>query len=375
MGEPSFNIHLQCKRDFCSIFDIQTLFTLRVVVLSCQFNPTYTLACNDGAQVHKLLFPDEINGNSHSISEAVYLDHTGATLYAKSQLQSYHDSLLKNMYGNPHSSSLSSENTSGMIQDVRQEILSFFNTTSDEYHVIFTCNATHGIKLVAENFKFQNANDSTESASWFAYLQDNHTSVVGIRAAALEKGVNVRVIDYKESSGKTLSAILQHETSILGNREMILNGGVTKNPPSENVPNNLFAFPAMSNFSGHKYPLEWVSIAQKGSLFSNDPSGRWLVLLDAASFVSTSALDLCSYHPDFVPVSFYKLFGFPTGLGALLVSVKGAEALSKIYFGGGSVSAYSSDTDFHVLKASLQDRLVLSDFKYEYIKMLYVEMV
>ncbi|CAB3976894.1 molybdenum cofactor sulfurase 3 isoform X2 [Paramuricea clavata] len=296
-----------------------------------------------------------------NLNEAVYLDHTGATLYAKSQLQSYHDDLLKNMYGNPHSSCLSSEKTSYMIDDVRHEILSFFNTTSDDYHVLFTFNATHGIKLVAENFKFHTVNDSTiMSNSWFVYLQDSHTSVAGIRAVALEKGVNIRIVDYKESSQETLSVTLQNKSNIINstviNNHSSINGDVSENLPSDNIPKNLFAFPAMSNFSGHKYPMEWISSAQNKGLFSNEFPGKWFVLLDAASFVSTSELDLSSYHPDFVPISFYKLFGFPTGLGALLVSVRGGEALRKTYFGGGSVSAYSSDTDFHAFKPSLQDR-------------------
>ena len=43
--------------------------------------------------------------------------------------------------------------------------------------------------------------------------------------------------------------------------------------------------------------------------------GRWLVLLDAASYVSTCRLDLSRCTPDFVCMSFYKMFGFPTGLG------------------------------------------------------------
>jgi selenocysteine lyase/cysteine desulfurase len=38
------------------------------------------------------------------------------------------------------------------------------------------------------------------------------------------------------------------------------------------------------------------------------------VVLDAAAFVATHPLDLSSVHPDFVDISFYKLFGFPTGL-------------------------------------------------------------
>ena len=288
----------------------------------------------------------------------MYLDHTGATLYAKSQLQNYHDDLMKNMYGNPHSSCLSSEQTLFMIDDVRQEILSFFKTSSDEYSVIFTCNATHGIKLTAENFEFQTGSDSMASRSWFVYLQDNHTSVIGIRAVALEKGVQVRVVDYQESLQETLSLALENSSDLHGeaNESSTTRSKVTS-LTGTTCHNNLFVYPAMSNFSGRKYPFDWIlSVQSEKGPFSDEISGKWFVLLDTASYVSTSQLDLSLYRPDFVPISFYKLFGFPTGLGALLVSVRGTEALNKTYFGGGSVSAYASDTDFHVFKSSLQDR-------------------
>ena len=46
---------------------------------------------------------------------------------------------------------------------------------------------------------------------------------------------------------------------------------------------------------------------------------QWKVLLDAAAFVPTRPLDLTAFPADFVTVSFYKIMGYPTGLGALLV--------------------------------------------------------
>lgn len=46
---------------------------------------------------------------------------------------------------------------------------------------------------------------------------------------------------------------------------------------------------------------------------------QWKVMLDAAAFAPTQPLDLTEFPADFVAVSFYKMFGFPTGLGALLV--------------------------------------------------------
>ena len=52
----------------------------------------------------------------------------------------------------------------------------------------------------------------------------------------------------------------------------------------------------------------------------------WDVIVDAAAFVPTSRLDLSVWKPDFVPISFYKMFGYPTGIGALLARRDGARA-------------------------------------------------
>lgn len=45
-------------------------------------------------------------------------------------------------------------------------------------------------------------------------------------------------------------------------------------------------------------------------------------------------------------LSFYKIFGYPTGLGALLVRRDSLQILRKGYFGGGAVSASVADADF-----------------------------
>jgi molybdenum cofactor sulfurtransferase len=90
--------------------------------------------------------------------------------------------------------------------------------------------------------------------------------------------------------------------------------------------NGLVAFPAQCNFSGHKYPLDWIEEIQRGKLagalsaeFEINKKGnckkpdRWFVLLDAAAFVATNELNLSKFPADFVVLSFYKMFGFPTG--------------------------------------------------------------
>ena len=80
--------------------------------------------------------------------------------------------------------------------------------------------------------------------------------------------------------------------------------------------NHLFVYPAESNFSGRKFPLSWEN---KYHNYSGSSRGRWFVLLDASAYVSTNSLDLSQHPFDYVALSFHKMFGYPTGLGALLV--------------------------------------------------------
>ncbi|HRI18165.1 MAG TPA: aminotransferase class V-fold PLP-dependent enzyme, partial [Burkholderiaceae bacterium] len=90
----------------------------------------------------------------------------------------------------------------------------------------------------------------------------------------------------------------------------------------------LLAFPAQSNFSGVKHPLTLIEAARRQG---------WQVLLDAAAFVPTNRLDLSVHAPDFVVMSFYKMFGYPTGVGCLLVRNEALAALRRPWFGGGTV--------------------------------------
>lgn len=131
----------------------------------------------------------------------------------------------------------------------------------------------------------------------FAYLLDNHTSVQGMREIIKEKAESILCIE--EISEKSFKVHLMH-----GNNDHNNNG------------NSLFVYPAQSNFCGRKYPLEWTKkIHEHQMTFQGSFPGRWFVLLDAASYASTSHLDLSRHRPDFVTLSFYKMFGLPTGLG------------------------------------------------------------
>jgi len=99
---------------------------------------------------------------------------------------------------------------------------------------------------------------------------------------------------------------------------------------------NLFAYPAQSNFSGVQHSLEWIS----------QPQARgWDVLLDTAAFVPTNYLKLNQWHPDFVSISFYKMSGYPTGVGCLLASRSALSKLRRPWFSGGTITVASVQGD------------------------------
>ncbi|XP_060080164.1 molybdenum cofactor sulfurase-like, partial [Ylistrum balloti] len=286
-----------------------------------------------------------------------YVEHVGTTLYARSQMEAFQRDLLGNLYGNPHSNSLSSCLATDVIDQVRYRILQHFNTNHEEYSVVFTSGCTGALKLLAETFTFDplsqsnqcdsysiNCNISKRQKGSFIYLLDNHTSVQGMRETMATRARLVYCLD---------TTILDCDRDI----EEVKEGLIFKTEHSEPGGNNLFAFPAQSNFSGTKYPLSWLAKVCHGQFeFQKQLTGQWYTVLDAAALICTSVLDLEKYKPDFVTLSFYKMFGFPTGIGALLVRNQSAHVLQKRYFGGGTVEVSTAQEDFRVFRQSISDR-------------------
>ena len=246
----------------------------------------------------------------------IYLDYTGGGLYAESQLREHFELLSRNVFGNPHSLNPTSRAMTELVERARASVLDFFHASPDEYAVIFASNASHALKLVGEAYPFQ-------PGGQFLLLFDNHNSVNGIREFARAKGASFTYLPVMAPELRVEEALLH---SFL---EQGSNGA-----------HHLFAFPAQSNFTGVQHPLEWIEAAQ---------ARGWDVLLDGAAFVPTNRLDLSRWHPDFVPLSFYKMFGYPTGVGCLLARKAALSKLHRPWFAGGTVWGISVQGDGYVM--------------------------
>jgi molybdenum cofactor sulfurtransferase len=111
----------------------------------------------------------------------VYLDYTGAGLYADSQLAEHLELLSTNVFGNPHSLNPTSAAMTQLVEHARAAVLDFFGAGPDEYVAIFTPNATGALRLVGEAYPFRRGDR-------FLLTFDNHNSVNGIREFARARG-------------------------------------------------------------------------------------------------------------------------------------------------------------------------------------------
>jgi selenocysteine lyase/cysteine desulfurase len=60
-------------------------------------------------------------------------------------------------------------------------------------------------------------------------------------------------------------------------------------------------------------------------------------LVDGAALAATSTVNLSDYPIDAMAVSFYKMFGYPTGVGALIIRTAFLARLKRPWFAGGTV--------------------------------------
>jgi selenocysteine lyase/cysteine desulfurase len=182
------------------------------------------------------------------------------------------------------------------------------HASPEEYTVIFTPNASGALKLVGESYPFA-------QGGRYLLTFDNHNSVNGMRKFAQAKGAAITYVPLEPPDLRVNEAQLSR----------LLEQADQGQP-------NLFAYPAQSNVTGVQHPLDWIAQAQKLG---------WDVLVDGAAFVPSNRLDLSVWHPDFVPLSFYKMFGYPTGVGCLLARKAALAKLRRPWFAGGTITLSS----------------------------------
>ena len=216
----------------------------------------------------------------------VYLDYTGGGLYAESQLRRHHELLAGGVLGNPHSHNPTSLASTALVDGAREcGACASSAQRPTEYEVIFT--PTRAARSSSWASRTPSAQAAPTCSLRQPQLGERHARVRAppgrvrhVRACAQTRSCG----SMSDSSRERCRSRLPRATT-----SVRLPGAV-----------QLQRCPAPARVGRPAHDQGWD------------------VVLDCAAFAPTNRLDLTVIKPDFVPLSFYKMFGYPTGAGALL---------------------------------------------------------
>ncbi|KAK3906936.1 pyridoxal phosphate-dependent transferase [Staphylotrichum tortipilum] len=275
------------------------------------------------------------------MNQGTYLDHSGATIYAHSTIHRTTDRLLTNLYGNPHSANHPAQLSGDTVDAVRLQTLRFLGADPAHFDLVFTANATAAIKLVADAFR-DLAERTRAGSFWYGYHREAHTSLVGVRELV---GPARRDHHQQQQQPREQHRCFEGDADV----EAWLRGSPSGISDDDGRVSSLglFAYPGQSNLTGRRLPLSWAGRLRAAGRGRARPDLRdTYTLLDAAALAMTSPMAAVfadpDAAPDFVCLSFYKVFGFPD-LGGLVVRRESGHILAlRKYFGGGTVSMVST---------------------------------
>ncbi|CDR87361.1 related to molybdenum cofactor sulfurase HxB protein [Sporisorium scitamineum] len=266
------------------------------------------------------------NEQCPQLSDACYLDAAAAPPFPSGLVTAVAQDLAGKLLSNPHSKSPSAISTADQIAATRLRVMRelFGIQDTHNWHLVLTSGTTASLKLVGESFDWAPFAQSRSGKPGFSYLDESHTSAIGIR-------------DLAERAGVSSTSLAENVMGNVGQEGLVV-------------------LPLQCNATGKRY----VNLMKRVCRSKADNAS---VMVDAASYLSSSQrLDLSQLSadetPDMVAFSFYKIFGYPTGLGGLLVKTSAVPRLShKTYYGGGTVDSILAGTRWTKPKKDFEARL------------------
>lgn len=268
---------------------------------------------------------------------SVYLDYTGAALYPASLVKNHYQWLKHSVAGNPHSTSPASLHSSKFMDEARQAVLAFFDADEAEYDVVWTSNASGGFKIIGETYDFRQKK--------VLIPRDAHNSLNSLARKAEAGGGQFEFIEFDGQQQDAISPAAYlaalcgpslASTSSSANTTATFGGGEK----------GLIFFTGQSNITGAKLDLtQLLPVAKQHG---------WDVGLDAAALAPSTRISLREHKGvvDFMVVSLYKICGYPTGLGALILKKEQYAKLTQkpTFFGGNIVGITMDKFDFSLVE-------------------------
>ena len=217
------------------------------------------------------------------------------------------------VFGNTHSINQAATSTERYEHKARAAALAFLETDSTLHTNIFTAGASASVNLI--RYHYFSAQRMAQVASKGGKVrlllsEDMHNSLNGMRTIP---GAEVHLLPVHPVSLRVDESQFCAALKRLGEND-----------------EGLVMLTGQSNLSGVRNDPALLQLAKHAG---------WDTFFDIAAWIPTTDFSLRN-HPyiDFVPISWYKVLGDPTGLGSLIVNQNAWSKLHKDYFSGGTVT-------------------------------------
>lgn len=243
---------------------------------------------------------DRLRADEYPHLDKVCLDYCGFGLFSYLQSCNPSDSTasftLSEITANLSNHALYGAAEKGTCEhDVKARIMEYLNIPESEYCLVFTVSRGSAFRLLAECYPFGT------NKRLLTMFDHESQSVNWMAQSARDKGAKAYTAWFKWPTLKICSTEL---------RKLI---STKKRRRKKDSATGLFVFPVQSRVTGAKYSYQWMALAQQN---------HWHVLLDAGALgpKDMDSLGLSLFRPDFIIISFYRVFGAdPTGFGCLLI--------------------------------------------------------
>ncbi|OHT10038.1 molybdenum cofactor sulfurase [Tritrichomonas foetus] len=290
-----------------------------IQALTLPYNSNFNLADLNGMNYSQMV--DFIRTkNLYRARNITYLDYATSNLYPDLIINEMSKNLKKNLYGNTHSESKSSDLSTDAVENLRRRILKYLGTTLAKYTVIFTYSNGQAMKILAEALPLN-------SSSYYFYSKSSDFDMIGLKSYANDKKAKLHDFDF--ISINNISKFDGFSSSGL----------------------HLVSFPLVDLFDGTTVTKEQM----KQVISLNSSESFVVTLADASYYLSFNKLNLSETPFSAVSFSFEHLFGFPK-LGVLVIENNLVNILQKPYFGGGTLVYALPSDNFAKLRLKPSER-------------------
>lgn len=332
------------------------------------------------------LLEDQGMHQDDSMQRIVYLDYAGAGLPSRRQLEAMLQQDLRMVSANPHSTGPAAGQTLQLLESARKRVLDHFVSHEDHqtlpqerYLAVFTSGATEALSVVAAWFPWyrphqegstdcigpvdRRSSDCSCRHSLLLYPHNAHTSVIGMRGPAMNSGADFVCVGSEECCASVLDAQLRRMDATVASCPHCCRLS------TDATTHHLVVLTPECNATGDR--LQNLGRTTKMLRELSSDRHHVTILMDVSKAASTGPVYVNQWDADLACVSFYKLFGAPTGVGCLLVKRSCAERLFvrrsssshpteqvRRYFGGGSVDIVVPADDYTVLRSEPLPALV-----------------